>query len=542
GVTTTTDANGLYTFTVLAGTYSITETNPANYTSTGAEAGTTGSTVINTDRIDVTLTSGQTSLQNDFLDTKPITLTGSVFSDPAGNGTGTTGLASVPITLTGTNGLGQPITLTTTTGPTGAYTFTNLLPGTYTLVETNPTGYKSTSDVQGSPTDDTIVVTVTSGTNVTNQNFWDQAPLASIGDFVWYDVDGDGVQDSGEPGVPGVGISLTLPSGVVVNTTTNSSGIYSFTGLPAGTYTVTVNTATLPADFALTVGAQSAVSPLTVVLTQTQTYTTADFGFDVPTSYLLSKVLTSANPARTGEVVEFRITVTNTGKSVLTVLPMTDTFNAQFLQYVTASAVPDFNLNGTMRWNDLTTAASVGDLLPNTSKFITVTFLALRDTYLSPGTVTTNTVTISNGLADPDGAGPLGNVEPLTPATSNANVRIDGPTAVLLSNSQVKNEDGMVSINWTTVSENNILGFNVQRWDSQGRMTLVNAQPIGAQLAGQAAGAGYTLLDLTADSQELAAGGYTYVLEVLTLDGGTTLVELGGVSTQYTLFLPLLTR
>ncbi len=132
-------------------------------------------------------------------------------------------------------------------------------------------------------------------------------------------------------------------------------------------------------------------------------------------------------------MVKFRISVTNTGKSVLTVLPMTDTFNALFLQYVTASALPDFNLNGILRWNDLTTAASVGDLLPNTSKSITVTFLALRDTYLAPGSVTTNTVTIQNGLADPDGTGTLaGNLEPLTQATSAADVEIDGPTSVLL--------------------------------------------------------------------------------------------------------------
>ncbi len=53
------------------------------------------------------------------------------------------------MTLTGTNGTGQLVTVTTTTDASGAYTFTNLLPGNYTLVETNPTGYKSTSDVQG---------------------------------------------------------------------------------------------------------------------------------------------------------------------------------------------------------------------------------------------------------------------------------------------------------------------------------------------------------------------------------------------------------
>ncbi len=540
----TTDANGLYTFTVLAGSlYTVTETNPAGYTSTGAEPGTLGSAKVNNDVITVSnLTSGQTSLENDFLDSKPVTLSGNVFSDPLGNGTGTTGLASVPITLTGTTGTGQLITATTTTGPTGAYTFTNLLPGNYTIVEQNPVGYKSTVDVDGGNPDSIGVVTLISGTDVTNQNFWDQAPLASIGDFVWYDTNDNGLQDGGEPGIPSVSISLTLPSGVVVNTTTNASGFYSFTNLPQGTYTVTVNTATLPADFGLTVGAQSSVNPLQVTVTQAQAVTTADFGFDVLTSYTLSKVLTSANPARTGDTVIFRIAVTNTGKSVLTVLPMTDTFNAQFLQYVTASALPDFNLNGTLRWNDLTAAPSVGDLLPGTSKAITVTFLALRDTYLAPGAVTTNTVTIQNGQADPDGPGPLGNVEPLTPATSAADVRIDGPTSVLLSDSAVQAVGDKVSVSWTTVSENNVLGFNVHRWDSQGTKVIVNAQPIVAQRTGQPTGAFYTLLDENVNSLELASAGYTYALEVLTLDGSTTLVELGGLTTRYTLFMPIVIR
>ncbi len=45
---------------------------------------------------------------------------------------------------------------------------------------------------RASPTDDTIAVTVTGGTNVVKQDFWDQPPLGSIGDFVWYDANGAG--------------------------------------------------------------------------------------------------------------------------------------------------------------------------------------------------------------------------------------------------------------------------------------------------------------------------------------------------------------
>ncbi len=35
----------------------------------------------------------------------------------------------------------------------------------------------------------------------------------SVGDYVWHDVAGDGVQESGEPGIPGVVLGLVGPDG-----------------------------------------------------------------------------------------------------------------------------------------------------------------------------------------------------------------------------------------------------------------------------------------------------------------------------------------
>jgi hypothetical protein len=58
-----------------------------------------------------------------------------------------------------------------------------------------------------------------------------------IGDKVWCDLNGDGIQQSGEGGVSGVKVTLYNEAGVAVGTdTTDSSGLYSFTGLaPAST-------------------------------------------------------------------------------------------------------------------------------------------------------------------------------------------------------------------------------------------------------------------------------------------------------------------
>ena len=81
----------------------------------------------------------------------------------------------------------------------------------------------------------------------------------SIGDFIWRDLNSNGVQDVGEPGIPGVVISLTanvaytysngvnIPAGTVVTTTTDVNGYYLFDGIRnAGTFTTRVNTSTLP--------------------------------------------------------------------------------------------------------------------------------------------------------------------------------------------------------------------------------------------------------------------------------------------------------
>ena len=64
---------------------------------------------------------------------------------------------------------------------------------------------------------------------------------ASIGDFVWEDINGNGIQDTGELGVPGVMVTLIDSNGIVVGTTnTNGNGGYSFNNLGSGDYTVGV--------------------------------------------------------------------------------------------------------------------------------------------------------------------------------------------------------------------------------------------------------------------------------------------------------------
>lgn len=72
----------------------------------------------------------------------------------------------------------------------------------------------------------------------------------TVGDRVWYDVDGDGVQDAGEPGIAGATVTITWfgPNGVAgggdddtFTTTTGANGIWSLTNLPTGNFTTAIS-------------------------------------------------------------------------------------------------------------------------------------------------------------------------------------------------------------------------------------------------------------------------------------------------------------
>jgi hypothetical protein len=58
-----------------------------------------------------------------------------------------------------------------------------------------------------------------------------------IGDFAWRDLNSNGLQDAGEPGLAGVVVILRTTAGAIVATTTSgATGAYSFTGVAAGCY------------------------------------------------------------------------------------------------------------------------------------------------------------------------------------------------------------------------------------------------------------------------------------------------------------------
>jgi len=88
-----------------------------------------------------------------------------------------------------------------------------------------------------STTDNPTTVTVTCGGTL--KAVFSPVEKAAIGNIVWEDLDGDGIQDAGEPGIPDVTVNLyiVLPPGTfLATTTTDSNGFYSFTDLDPGDY------------------------------------------------------------------------------------------------------------------------------------------------------------------------------------------------------------------------------------------------------------------------------------------------------------------
>jgi len=255
--TTTTDGSGFYAFNGLrSGAYTVTETQPAAYFDGKDTIGTRGGITANDLFSGIVVTPGNSSQYNNFGELVPSSLSGYVYFDSDNDGIkqGTElGLATVVITLAGTDDLGNSISATATTDANGWYGFGNLRPGTYSLAEgAIPSGYQDGKDTIGTPggatgNDIFTSIVVLGGVNGQNNNFGEQKvqyvpqPTGLMG-FVYVDANNNGIMDAGEAGIAGVTVNLAgtdyLGNTVTKSTFTDSTGRYAFNLLLVGTYTM----------------------------------------------------------------------------------------------------------------------------------------------------------------------------------------------------------------------------------------------------------------------------------------------------------------
>ena len=242
--TTTTDADGNYSFTRLAaGDYTVKVTKAgaiADLTQTEDPDATKDSTSGT-----VTLNAGNPVQENiNFGYVKKHAISGTVYldqnRDKAKDG-GDIAQSGVTVKLVDASGA---VVATTTTDADGNYSFTGLNDGTYT-VQVDKTGplasTEQTEDPSGNGDSRSQAITFTrSDPDVTNVNFG-YAEDYTVSGTVYYDKDRSETLNNGEPGFGGVTVNLLDEAGATVaTTTTKADGTYSFAKLPAGKYTVKV--------------------------------------------------------------------------------------------------------------------------------------------------------------------------------------------------------------------------------------------------------------------------------------------------------------
>jgi len=239
----TTDANGNYLFNNLTpGDYFLEFIKAAGFNISPYSSGVTDNTADPTtgQTVTITLTSGESELDWDAGMWQPASVGSFVWNDQNADGIFQgrgTGLPNVQVDLY--DSTGTILLATTFTDANGFYEFTNLIPGTYVLRFTLLSGFFFSP--QFPVTDPNVTNKANPVTGFTNplilapgenNPYIDAAewqPVA-IGDWVWNDLNRNGIQDPGEPGLANVTVELYegLTDVLVGSTTTNTNGYYIF--------------------------------------------------------------------------------------------------------------------------------------------------------------------------------------------------------------------------------------------------------------------------------------------------------------------------
>lgn len=384
-LTLQTDAQGNFKFTNLAaGTYTLTQTQPTTpATQTGKDGvGSTGGTVSAANTIsNITLATNEQATNYRFAEIPLRTVTGVVFEDTDGDGvrdTGEPGISGVTITLTGTSIVtGAAITpRTATTNTDGTYTFDNVVPGTYTIAETQPTGFIDGREQNGTPAAGTVendrfrnINLTSSAASATGYNFG-ELKTSSFAGLVYEDTNNNGTQETGENGIPGVTIRLTgsddRGQSVNLTTTTGTDGAFSFLNLRPGTYSITETQPTGYADgidsMGTVTGAVQQDRFAGIPLGSGVTATAYRFGERPATDVVLTRTA-SATRINPNGTVTLTYTVRNAG--TLSASAVEVQFGFSGMTFVSANPTADFN-STTRKW-------TVGDLAGGATETLEIT-------------------------------------------------------------------------------------------------------------------------------------------------------------------------
>ena len=144
----------------------------------------------------------------------------------------------------------------------GHYQFTDIIQNTYEIGFSLPIDYVFTATNGGNESKDSDANLLTGKTGLFLVNagqdtmgidagiYFQENVTSSLGNYVWFDTNKNGIQDGTERGVAGVTVSLFNGAGnLLITTVTNQNGLYLFNNLPVGSYSVGV---TLPIGYVFT--------------------------------------------------------------------------------------------------------------------------------------------------------------------------------------------------------------------------------------------------------------------------------------------------
>jgi hypothetical protein len=427
-VSVQTDAAGDFVFNNLpAGVFTLTETQPAA-PAVGEgriKAGNLGGFINNgtpNTISSITLMAGEAGTGYTFAEVPLVSTGGLVYEDVNGNGVreaSEPGIPGATLTLTGSAVGGGAITpKTATTGADGSYAFTGLVPGTYAIAETQPTGFTDGKESNGNPPAATVTNDRFAGIDLTSLptsvafNFG-EVKGASLSGFVYADANNDGAKAAtGEPGIAGVKVRVVgtddLGHAVDQARTTGPDGSYLFGSLRPGTYRVVE---TQPAGYAD--GKEASGTPAGSTATNDQVTGVQLASGTTATGYLFGEQprvdlgLTQSPASATlnpGGMVTMTYTLRNKGTATATAAAVT--VNVGGLTFVSASVAGEFNAT-TKTW-------AAGELAAGATKTIRLTFRApaagmfaasahATTTATELGTANNNaSSTIAVGVAIPD--------------------------------------------------------------------------------------------------------------------------------------------
>jgi uncharacterized repeat protein (TIGR01451 family) len=344
----------------------------------------------------------------------------------------------------------------------------------------------------------------------------------SVAGIAFNDVDGNLDQGVSEPGLSGVVVTITGAAGevqpsraqtaIVMTTTTDAGGHYTFTKVPAGGYMLNaqapagyVNTTQLPKNVVV----EPAGNSVNIL------------GFQKPGALHVSKAAQSSqasNQLGPDRLITYTLTVTNTGGGLLNDVLVTDTLPAH-LQYVNGSASLAPVSVIPLVWQ-------VNSMMPGES--VSVRFVTrVADNF--------NDLVLNTAIA--------GSRQTLS-VQSNEVVIMPAPTAISIVRFTARRGQDGVTVAWITGFERDTFGFNVFRSATGNRADAIQVNtsliPAGAK------GGQYAFVDKGAD----AGVTYTYWLQEIEISGAVidyleaavTMPMSDQAAIGYRVFMPVLMR